>query len=110
MWKSFEGFNKETPQNENSLEQGAKIALISSAISTFGDALQTIGGAISIEESRISDAQQQQQLKNLQNQIDELRKERNQSIPMTTNIEMLGQLLERLVEQLEMKEGKENEK
>jgi hypothetical protein len=44
----------------------------------LGDAIQVIGGAISIEEARISAQQQQkQELVNLQNQIDELKNERS---------------------------------
>jgi hypothetical protein len=41
-------------------------------VSTLGDALQVIGGALAIEESIIADKQQQQELDKLQSQIDEL--------------------------------------
>ncbi|MBE1555554.1 hypothetical protein [Sporosarcina limicola] len=101
MWKNNQFENHETSNKNNSLDRGAQISLWGSAISTFGDALQTIGSVISIEEGRISDAQQQQELEKLQSQIDELKKEESQNNAMNSNVEMLGTLLERLVERLE---------
>ena len=77
-----------------------------SAISTFGDALQTLGGAISIEESRISDIQQQQELEKLQSQIDDLKKEQVKNNSQSNDVETLNKLLERIVKRLE-KEDKE---
>ncbi|WP_318614085.1 hypothetical protein [Sporosarcina sp. YIM B06819] len=94
---------------DNSLNRGAKIALLGSAISTFGDALQTIGGAISIEEGLISDAQQQQELDKLQKQIDELKKEQSNN-RTNPDVEMLGKLLERLVDRLDREDDERKKK
>ena len=60
MWQNNQSVNSsDTTSNDIPLDRGAKIILWGSAISILGDAIQqVIGGAISIEEARIS-AQQQ---------------------------------------------------
>lgn len=68
-----------------------------SAISTLGDALQTIA----LEEIRVSDTQQQQALDKLQSQIDDLKKEQVQNSSQGTDAETLNKLLERIVKRLE---------
>jgi TolA-binding protein len=105
LWQNNQLFNNASSNNDNSLNRGAKIALLGSAIATLGDALSTIGGVIAIEEGRISDAQQQQQqqqqLDKLQSQIDELKKEQVQNSTKSSEVEMLGKLMEKLIERLE---------
>ena len=73
---------------------GAKLGLWGAAISTLGDAISTVGAAIAIEEARTADLVQQQQMENLQNQIDDLKKEQ-------IDIDALNKLLEKLVDRLE---------
>ena len=109
LWQNYPIPNNKNATSDTSLNRGAKIALLGSAISTLGDALQTIGGAISIEEGRISDIQQQQELDKLQSQIDELKKEKSQNHTTNTDVEMLGKLLERLVDRLD-REDEERKK
>lgn len=87
--------------NDSSTNNGAIISLWGSIFSTLGDALQTFGGAISIEESRISDIQQQQELEKLQSQIDDLKKEQEKNNSQSTDVETLNNLLERIVKRLE---------
>ena len=61
-----------------------------------------IGGAISIEEARISAQQQKEQgLVNLQNQIDELKNERSQYQTNGPDVEKIGELMEKLIERLD---------
>jgi hypothetical protein len=73
-------------------------------VSTLGDALQVIGGALAIEESIIADKQQQQELEldKLQSQIDELKKGQSQNNLESTDIETFNKLLERIVARPEM--------
>ncbi|WP_342505526.1 hypothetical protein [Sporosarcina sp. FSL K6-2383] len=104
MRRNYPIINDKIMSNDDSLNRGAKISLLGSAISTLGDALQTIGGAISIEEGLISDAQQQQELDKLQKQIDELKKEKSNNNTTSPDVEMLGKLLERLVDRLDRDE------
>ena len=80
--------------NDMQTDIGAKLGLWGSAISTFGDALQTVGAAIAIEEARAADLLQQQQMEKLQNQIDDLKKGQ-------TDMKTLTQLLEKIVDKLE---------
>lgn len=93
--------NNEIISTDNSLNRGAKISVLGAAISTLGDALQTIGGAISIEEDLLADAQQQQELDNLQKQIDELKTELSRNTTRNPDMEKLGELIERLVNRLD---------
>lgn len=101
LQRNYPIINDKIMSTDNSLNRGAKVALFGSAISALGDVLQTIGGAISIEEGLISDAQQQQELDKLQKQIDELKKEQSNNNTTNPDVEMLGKLLERLVDRLE---------
>jgi len=80
--------------NEMQTDIGAKLGLWGAAIATFGDALSTVGAAIAIEEARVADLLQQQQMENLQNQIDDLKKGQ-------TDMKTLTQLLEKIVDKLE---------
>ena len=108
--RNYPVINDKMMSTDSSLNRGAKIALLGSAISTLGDALQTIGGAISIEEGLISDAQQQQELDKLQSQIDELKKEKSNNNTTNPDVEMIGKLLERLVERLDRDEDERKRK
>ena len=110
MWQNSPIANNKSATSDDSLNRGAKISLLGSAISTLGDALQTIGGAISIEEGLISDAQQQQELDKLQSQIDELKKEKSNNNTTNPDVEMIGKLLERLVERLDRDEDERKRK
>ncbi|WP_438311743.1 hypothetical protein [Sporosarcina sp. FA9] len=85
-------------------DRGAILGIIGAAISTFGDALQTIGGIVALEEGRIADAQQQQVLENLQNQIDDLKKENEQKNSVNVDMDMLSKLMGKIVERLDNKE------
>jgi hypothetical protein len=92
----------EFQNSDSSPNFGPKIALWGSVVSTLGDALQVIGGALAIEESIIADKQQQQELDKLQSQIDELKKGQSQNNLESTDIETFNKLLERIVARPEM--------
>lgn len=93
--------NNNNNNNDNSPNFGPKLALWGTVISTFGDAIQAIGGAIAIEESNLADQQQQQELKNLQNQIDDLKKAQDQNNSSTPDMDKLNQLLEIVINRID---------
>lgn len=92
-------YNYDNPNNNDSQDIGAKIGLLGAIISTIGDGLGAIGAAISIEEARIADAQQQQTLQNLQESIDDLKKGQVQG--EISSIDKLNCLLEKLIDRLD---------
>lgn len=94
-------FNNGFLPNGDDQNRGAKLGIIGSAISTLGDALQTIAGVISLEESRQADIKQQQELDKLQRQIDELKKGKTEGEPITADIKKFNKLLEQILERLD---------
>ncbi|WP_342600817.1 hypothetical protein MHB48_07205 [Psychrobacillus sp. FSL H8-0483] len=88
--------NNNSSNNNSSQNFGPLLALWGTVVSTLGDTMQAIGGAIAIEESNIADQQQQQELQNLQSQIDELKKAQT-----SPDIDKFNKLLEQVLNRLE---------
>ena len=107
--------------NDNTqIDLSNKLALWGSAISTFGDALQTLAAAVAIEESRTAALQQQQELQKLQSQIDDLKKEQSSTETLNksqiddlkkeqASTETLNKLLEKIAERLDNEPGKQTD-
>ena len=74
--------NDEANNYDRNLNSAAKISIIGAAISTFGDALQTVGGVLALEEAIADEEKDKQEkkeqnmlLESIQKQLDELTKE-----------------------------------
>ena len=95
--------------NDNSPDVGPKIALWGSVLSALGDSVQVIGGAIAIEESKIADKQQQQALAQLQSQINDLKQQQSQNNGMSTEVDMINKLLEKILDKLDVMDNPKEE-
>jgi uncharacterized membrane protein YccC len=90
-------FNGQEFQNNDSTPIGPKIAFFGSILTVIGDTLAVIGGAISLEEDKIADQQQQQAMADLQRQIDDLK----QNNGMTIDVDTFNNVLEKILDKLE---------
>ncbi|SDM72063.1 hypothetical protein SAMN05518871_10283 [Psychrobacillus sp. OK028] len=73
MNKNNLNFRQDNPDQQTE-SQAAKLAVIATAITTFGDALATIAAVLALEESRQNNSDSSDN-KNLQKQIDHLNDE-----------------------------------
>lgn len=82
---------EDNPNNGDEISVAAKLGLLGAVITTFGDALATLAAAVAIEESKVADLQQQQQIEKLQQQIDHLIKEQAEMSERNARLEeMIG--------------------